>query len=30
VVRRMDKTTVIKTQGSEKKTVVIMTMNPAT
>ena len=30
VVRRMDKTTVIKTQGGEKKTVVIMTMNPAT
>ena len=30
VVRRMDKTTVIKTQGSEKKTVVIMTMDPAT
>src|SRR5262245_12311193 len=28
VVRRMDKTTVIKTQGAERKTVVIMSMNP--
>ena len=28
VVRRMEKTTVIKTQGIEKKTVVIMSMNP--
>jgi hypothetical protein len=29
VVRRMDRTTLVKTQGSEKKTVTVMTMTPA-
>jgi hypothetical protein len=29
VVRRMEKTTVVKTQGGEKNTTVIMTLNPA-